>query len=67
MVCKKGFPIYHVVSQMLGGPSLRLGDTNEGLNMPSSIGGCGKNTGRLVTWELTLRTYFRRPENPWNH
>ena len=27
---QKHFPIYHV-SQMLGGPSLRLGDTDEGL------------------------------------
>ena len=52
---QKRFPIYHV-SQMLGGPSLLLGDTNEGLNMPSNIGGCGKNTWRLVTWEFPLRT-----------
>ena len=30
---QKRFPIYHV-SQMLGGPSLRLGDTKECLNIP---------------------------------
>ena len=34
---QKRFPIYHV-SKMLGGPSLRRGDTNEGLNIPSGIG-----------------------------
>ena len=37
---EKTFPDIPCVSQMHGGPSLRLGDTNEGLNMPSSIGGC---------------------------
>ena len=43
---------------MHGGPSLRHGDTNEGLNIPSGIG-CGVNdTGRLVTWEFPLRTDF---------
>ena len=44
------------VSQVLGGPSLRRGDTNEGLSNHSGIGCGGKDTGRLVTWELTLRT-----------
>ena len=34
---QKRFPIYRV-SQMHGGPSLRGGDTNEGLNIPSGIG-----------------------------
>ena len=34
---QKRFPIFHV-SQMLGGPSLRLGDTKECLNIPSGIG-----------------------------
>ena len=34
---QKRFPIYHV-SQMHGGPSLRHGDTKEGLNNPSGIG-----------------------------
>ena len=34
---QKRFPIYHV-SQMLGGPSLRHGDTKECLNIPSGIG-----------------------------
>ena len=42
---QKRFPIYHGVSQMLGGPSLRLGDTNEGLNNPSGIGCFGDNIG----------------------
>ena len=37
-------------------PSLRRGDTKEGLNNPSGIGWGGKDTGRLVTWEFPLRT-----------
>ena len=41
---------------MHGGPSLRRGDTNEGLNIPSGIGWGGKDTGWLVTWEIPLRT-----------
>ena len=41
---------------MLGGPSLRHGDTKEGLNNPSGIGYGGKDTGRLVTWDFPLRT-----------
>ena len=41
---------------MLGGPSLRLGDTKECLNIPSGIGWGGNDTGRLVTWEFPLRT-----------
>ena len=35
---QKRFPIYHVLSQMLGGPSLRIGVTKECLNIPSGIG-----------------------------
>ena len=35
---QKTFPDITCVSQMLGGPSLRRGDTNEGLNIPSGIG-----------------------------
>ena len=35
---QKTFPDVPCVSQMLGGPSLRLGDTKECLNMPSGIG-----------------------------
>ena len=35
---QKRFPIYHVVSQMLGGPSLRRGDMKECLNNPSGVG-----------------------------
>ena len=31
--------------QMHGGPSLRRGDTNEGLNIPSGIGCAGNNIG----------------------
>ena len=41
---------------MHGGPSLRRGDTNEGLNIPSGIGCLGNNIGWLVTWEFPLRT-----------
>ena len=51
---QKRFPMYHV-SHMLGSPSLRLGDTKEFLNIPSSIGWGGNDTGRLVTWEFPLR------------
>ena len=51
---QKRFPKNHV-SQMLGGPSLRRGDTKEGLNIPSGIGCGGNDTGRLVTWEFPLR------------
>ena len=35
---QKTFPDIPCVSQMLGGPSLRLGDTKECLNIPSGIG-----------------------------
>ena len=35
---QKTFPEIPCVSQMLGGPSLRRGGTNEGLNIPSRIG-----------------------------
>ena len=35
---QKRFPIHHCVSQMLGGPSLRRGDTKECLNITSGIG-----------------------------
>ena len=34
---QKRFPMYHV-SQMLGGPSLRLGTRKERLSIPSGIG-----------------------------
>ena len=40
---QKTFPDIPCVSQMLGGPSLRRGDTNEGLNIPSGIGCLGNN------------------------
>ena len=53
---QKTFPDIPCVSQMLGGPSLRRGDTKECLNIPSGIGCGGKDTGRLVTWEFPLRT-----------
>ena len=53
---QKTFPDKLRVSQMLGGPSLRHGDTKESLSNPSGVG-CGvKDTGRLVTWEFPLRT-----------
>ena len=53
-ICKNVSPIYHV-SQMLGGPSLRLGTPKERLSIPSGIGWGGNDTGRLVTWEFPLR------------
>ena len=42
---QKRFPIYHVCPKMLGGPSLRRGDTNEGLNNPSKAVCLGNNKG----------------------
>ena len=41
----KTFPDIPGVSQMSGGPSLRRGDTNEGLNIPSKTGCLGNNPG----------------------
>ena len=55
-ICKKTFPDIPCVSQMLGGPSLRLGTPNKRLSIPSGIGWGEKNTGRMVTWECPLRT-----------
>ena len=43
------------VSQISGGPSLRLGIPIERLIIPSGIGWGGKDTGWLVTWEFPLR------------
>ena len=43
MDVQKRFLIYHDESQIFGGPSVRRGDTNEGLNNPSK-GGCLGNT-----------------------
>ena len=40
---RKTFPEKPDVSQTFGGPSVRRGDTNEGLNNPSK-GGCLGNT-----------------------
>ena len=40
----KTFPDIPCVPQMHGGPSLRRGDTKEGLNNPSGIGCDGKDT-----------------------
>ena len=42
---KKTFPDIPCVFQMHGGLSLRRGDTNEGLNIPSGIGFLGNNIG----------------------
>ena len=53
---KKTFTDIPCVSQMLGGPSLRRGDTKEVLNIPSGIGCVGNDTGRLATWEFPLLT-----------
>ena len=55
-IYKKTFPDLPCVSQMLGGPSLRRGDTNENLNIPSKIGCVGEDICQLVTWEFPLRT-----------
>ena len=43
---QKRFPMYHV-SQMLGGPSLRLGIPLERLSIPSGLDEVGKT---LVDW-----------------
>ena len=51
----KTFPDIPCVSQMLGGPSLRLGTPKEQLSIPSGIGWGGNDIGRLVTWEFPLR------------
>ena len=50
------FPDIPCVSQMLGGPSLRLGIPKERLSIPSGIGWGGNDTSWLVTWECPLRT-----------
>ena len=42
---QKRFPIYHVYPKRNGGLSLRCGDRNEGLNIPSGIGCDGKDIG----------------------
>ena len=52
----KTFPDKPDASQIFGGPSVRRGDTNEGLNIPSRIGCLRNNKGWLVTWEFPLRT-----------
>ena len=52
----KTFPDIPCVSQMLGGPSLRLGIPIERLSIPPGTGWGGKDTGWLVTWECPLRT-----------
>ena len=52
----KTFPDIPCVSQMLGGPSLRLGIPIERLSIPPGIGWGGKDTGWLVTWKCPLRT-----------
>ena len=62
--CKKNtFPDISCVSQMLGGPTLRLGIPIEKLCIPSGIGWSGNDTGRLVTWEFPLRMLIQHPEN----
>ena len=53
---QKTFSDLPCVSQMLGGPSLRLGIPKERLSIPPRIGWGGNDTGRLVTWEFPLRT-----------
>ena len=62
---QKTFPDIPCVSQMLGGRSLRRGDTKKCLNIPSGTGRGGNDTGLLVTWEFSLR--IQHTENPWSH
>ena len=45
MDLQKTFPDIPGVSQISGGPSLRRGDTNGGLNNPSKAGCFGNNIG----------------------
>ena len=47
---------FRCVSQMLGGPFLRLGIPRERLSIPPGSGWGGKDTGWLATWECPLRT-----------
>ena len=54
-ICKT-FPDIPCVSQMLGGPSLRLGIPIERLSIPPGTGWGGKNAGWLETWNCPLRT-----------
>ena len=62
---QRRFPIYHV-SQMLGGPSLRLGIPIERLSIPPGIGWGVNDTGRLVTWEFHC-VLIQHLENLLNH
>ena len=52
----KTFPGFPCVSQILGGPLLRLGLPRERLSIPSGSGWSGRSTGWLVTWDCPLRT-----------
>ena len=52
---QKRFPDIPCVSQMLGGPCLRLGIPVERLSIPPGTGWGGNDTGQLVTWEFPLR------------
>ena len=52
---QKRFPKNHV-SQMLGGPSLRLGIPIERHSIPPGTGWGGNDTGWLATWECPLCT-----------
>ena len=54
-ICKNVSRYTICVSQMLGGPSLRLGTPKERLSIPSGIGWGGNDTGWLVTWEFPVR------------
>ena len=53
---QKTFPDIPCVSQMLGGPSLRLGIPLERLSIPPGTGWGGNDTGWLVTCDFPLRT-----------
>ena len=52
----KTFPDIPCVSQMRGGPSLRLGIPIERLSIPPGTGWGGQDSGWLVTCECPLRT-----------
>ena len=53
---QKTFPDIPCVSQMLGGPFLRLGIPRERLGIPPRTGWGGKDTGWLTALESPLRT-----------
>ena len=57
MDLQKTFPEKPGVSQMSGSPSMRRGDTNEGLNNPTKGGCLGNNIG--LTGNVAISTAYR--------